>query len=85
MSAVLADVDGFSGKLRSVLVIGEETGKLDDILTFAANSFEYDADAAITSLLELLQPLLLVIVAIIICIVIIGVLLPIFQMYESIG
>jgi len=85
MSDVLADVNGFSGKLRSVLVIGEETGKLDDILNFAAGSFEYDADAAITSLLELMQPALLVIVAAIICVVIIGVLLPIFQMYDSMG
>jgi type IV pilus assembly protein PilC len=82
---VLGKADGFDKKLQNIVLIGEETGRLDEILDFAAASFEYDADAAITSLLAMLEPALLMVMAVVIGTVIISVLLPIFQMYDAAG
>jgi type IV pilus assembly protein PilC len=85
LSAVMASTEGFNNKLKSVIVIGEETGKLDEILEHASASFEYDADMAIEGLLSLLLPVLLIVIAVIIASVIISVMLPIYQLYETLG
>lgn len=85
LSDVVAEIDGFIQKIQSIIVIGEETGKLDDILGFSANSFEYDADVAINNLLAMLEPLLLVVMAVVIGTILVGVMLPIYQLYETIG
>jgi type IV pilus assembly protein PilC len=85
LSVAISDSEGFNEKLMSMIVIGEETGKLDEILSHTSASFEYDADVAIESLLGMLLPVLLIIMAVIIAAVIISVMLPIYQLYETVG
>ena len=64
--------------------IGEESGTLDQMTGKAADYFEEEADAAITRLTTILQPVLLVIVAAIILFVMLSVLMPMLTMYSSI-
>jgi type IV pilus assembly protein PilC len=85
LSAAIAGADGFNDKLKSTIVIGEETGKLDEILEHTSASFEYDADVAIDGLLGMLLPVLLIIMAVVIAAVIISVLMPIFDLYNTLG
>jgi type IV pilus assembly protein PilC len=84
LSATLAGIDGFNEKLRSTIVIGEETGKLDEILTHTSVSFEYDSETALDGMLTMILPVLLVFMSVIILLVIVSVMMPIYQLYQSV-
>ncbi|MEG1822230.1 MAG: type II secretion system F family protein [Clostridiales bacterium] len=85
LSVAMARVDGFDIKLASTIMIGEETGRLDDMLESVADAFDYEADMATQRLTTILEPLLIVLMAIIVGFVMISVMLPIYDMYNSIG
>ncbi|MGI5850252.1 MAG: type II secretion system F family protein, partial [Christensenellales bacterium] len=74
----------FPNMLMYMTKIGEESGKLDEMLEKSAAYFEEEADEAISKLTTLLQPILLIFVAGIILFIMLAVLLPIFSMYSSI-
>ena len=74
----------FPNMMVHMTKIGEESGTLDQMLAKAADYFEEEADAAITKLTTVLQPILLVIVAAIILVVMLSVLMPMLTMYQNI-
>lgn len=85
LSSVIAGVDGFDSKLASTIMIGEETGRLDEMLESVADSFDYEADMATQRLTNICGPLLIIVLAVIIGFIIFSVILPIYDMYDSIG
>ncbi|MCL2577154.1 MAG: type II secretion system F family protein [Defluviitaleaceae bacterium] len=85
VSKAISGVEGFNKKLESIIEIGEESGRLDEILESSAASFEYDTEMSIERMLALLEPVFLVIMALVIGTVMVSALLPIFAMYESLG
>ncbi len=85
LSSAIKAVDGFDNKLAASVLIGEETGRLYDMLESTADAFDYDADIAIGRLTALLEPLMIVIMAVIICTVILSVMLPMTTLYDAIG
>ncbi|MDR0346860.1 MAG: type II secretion system F family protein [Coriobacteriales bacterium] len=85
LSQALATVDGFEPKLRSTVLIGEESGNLEKMLESVADQYEYDSEMATQSLVTLIEPVLIVVMATIVAFVIISVLLPIYQLYTNIG
>lgn len=74
----------FPNMLVHMTKIGEESGTLDQMMEKAAEYFEEEADAAISKLTAVLQPILLVIVAVIILFVMLSVLMPMLTMYSNI-
>ena len=85
LSAAIKRVDGFDSKLSASVQIGEETGKLYDMLESTADTFDYEADIATERLTAVLEPVLIVIMALIIGTIIISVMLPMTALYDSIG
>ncbi|MHB1315055.1 MAG: type II secretion system F family protein [Christensenellales bacterium] len=85
LSYSLQNVIGLDAKLTSVIYIGEESGKLDEMLTSLSNSFEYEADSSTQKLLTYVEPALIIFMALIVGSVILSVMLPILTMYQSIG
>lgn len=85
LSEALAKVDGFTKKLISSVVVGEETGTLDDMLNTAADQLEYDSEMAIQSLVSMLEPLIIAGLAVVVGFIIISVIQPIYGSYESIA
>jgi type IV pilus assembly protein PilC len=85
LSQALGAVDGFEMKLRSTVLIGEESGNLEKMLESVAEQYEYDAEMATQSLVTMIEPILIVIMAVIVAFVIISVLMPIYQLYGEIG
>ena len=73
----------FPGMLMHMSKIGEESGKLDEMLEKAAEYFEEEADTAISRMTTIIQPILLIFVAGIILFIMLSVLLPIFSIYSS--
>lgn len=84
LSSALHEVDGFVKKLASTIVIGEETGSLDSMLTSSADDLDYEADRALQRMVSLLEPAMIIIMAIIIGGVVVAVILPIYQSYSGI-
>ena len=84
LSASLKDVIGIDTRLASSVSIGEETGRLDDMLNSMADSYDYDAEVAVAKLLTYIEPLMIIIMAGVVGVTILSILLPMFQIYSSI-
>lgn len=85
LSASLSEIDGFIRKLASTILVGEETGSLDDMLDSTAESLDYEAEKALEKMVSLLEPLLIIIMGLVIGFVVVAVILPVYQSYSSIG
>jgi type II secretory pathway component PulF len=76
----------FPPLLVQIVSIGEQTGKLDELLLNAAETFDTDADAAITRFMSIFPAVLILLLAVIIGFIIVATLLPIFLMgISSVG
>lgn len=84
LSASLMTIDGFDKKLAQTIAVGEETGQLDTLLVSTADSFDYESEMSTKRLVQLIEPIMIVIMAAIVCVVMLSVMLPIFGMYSQI-
>ncbi len=85
LSGAIAKIEGFDSKLAASIQIGEETGRLYDMLESTADAFDYDADIALTRLVAILEPLMIVLMAVVVGFVIVSVMLPMLSLYDTIG
>lgn len=85
LSEAVNQVDGFTKKLVSSMIVGEETGALDSMLISIAEQMEYDAEAAIGSLVSMLEPVMIVVMAVIVGFIMIAIIQPIYSSYEVIS
>jgi type IV pilus assembly protein PilC len=85
LSQALSGIDGFEPKLQSTILIGEESGSLEQMLESIADQYDYDSEMASQRLVTLIEPILIVVMACVVGFVIISVLLPIYQLYENVG
>jgi type IV pilus assembly protein PilC len=84
VSEVVRTIDGFDSKLAATILIGEETGKLDEMLLSTADQFEYESEQATGRLTALIEPVMLVVMAVLVGSVLIGVIVPMYGMYDGI-
>lgn len=84
LSKALRDVDGLELKLSSTILVGEETGSLENMLNSIAESLEFDSDQALSKMVTMMEPVLIIIMGLVIGFVMIAVLMPIFQSYNAI-
>jgi len=85
LSVAVAKVEGFDSKLTSTILIGEESGRLDSMLVSTADSFEYEAEQASGALVQLTEPVVIVVLGVVIMVVLLSVMLPMTTLYEGFG
>ncbi|MBO6114592.1 MAG: type II secretion system F family protein [Lachnospiraceae bacterium] len=85
LSEAIDKVDGFTKKLSSSIMVGEETGALDSMLVSTANQMEYDSEVALNKLVSYLEPAMIVVMAVIVGFIIISVIQPIYGSYAQIS
>jgi type IV pilus assembly protein PilC len=85
LSQSIGGVDGFEKKLFSTILIGEESGRLEQMLESTADQYDYDSEMATTRLITMLEPILICVMAGIVAFVMISVMMPIYQLYQNIG
>lgn len=85
LSLAMKKTEQFPPMIFNMISVGEESGQLDDILNKTANFFDEESDAAITRLVGLLEPLMIVFMAMIIGFVVISIALPMFTMYGNVA
>ena len=60
LSAAVAKTGIFPGIFTSIIMVGEESGALDDILSKSADYYEDEADTAIGKLVGMLEPVMII-------------------------
>ena len=75
----------FPPLLVQIVAIGEQTGKLDELLLNAADTFDTDADAAISRFMAIFPAVLILVLAVVIGFIIAAALLPIVTMSLGAG
>jgi len=85
LSEAIAKIDGFDKKVSTTILIGEESGRLDAMLESVAESYDYEADVATSRLVQLIEPIMLVLMALIVGTVMFSVIMPLLSLYQNIG
>jgi type IV pilus assembly protein PilC len=75
----------FPEMVISMIEVGEETGKLPDLLEKVADTYEEEVDNAVGALTSLIEPLMIVGLAIIVGTIVIALFLPLTKIIEKLG
>lgn len=69
----------------NMIEVGEETGDLDVMLVKVADNYDEEVDVAVTALLSLLEPLLVVVLGGIVGTIVLALFMPLVKMIESVS
>ena len=65
--------------MNNLIIVGEESGRLDEALAEVANSYEKDVDEAIKMMDNLLEPIMILGMGLVVGFIVIAMLLPILE------
>lgn len=85
ISAPLAKSQVFPPMVISMIAVGEQTGGLDEMLAKIADFYDEEVDAAVSSLLSLLEPIMIVFLGVVVGGMVVAMYLPIFDMINTVG
>jgi len=74
----------FPPMVISMIAVGEQTGGLDEMLTKIADFYDDEVDAAVSALLSLMEPIMIVVLGIIVGGMVVAMYLPIFDMVNAV-
>ncbi|WP_281214308.1 type II secretion system F family protein [Shewanella insulae] len=85
MNVAMRTIELFPDMLIQMVMIGEESGGLDEMLNKIANIYEMQVDDAIDGLSSLIEPIMMVVIGTLVGGLIVGMYLPIFQLGNVVG
>lgn len=85
MNVAMRTTGLFPDMLIQMVMIGEESGGLDEMLNKVANIYEMQVDDAVDGLSSLIEPIMMVVIGTLVGGLIVAMYLPIFQMGKIIG
>jgi len=80
----LAKSKVFPPMVISMIAVGEQTGGLDEMLTKIADFYDDEVDAAVSTLLSLMEPVMIVVLGAVVGGMIVAMYLPIFDMVNAV-
>jgi type IV pilus assembly protein PilC len=84
MSQALAEHENYFPPLVSQMVaVGESTGKLEALLSRISSFYTREVDDALSGLIELIQPVLMVVIGVMVALLFAAVLLPIYNLSKA--
>jgi type IV pilus assembly protein PilC len=84
ISAPLAKSKVFPPMVISMISVGEQTGGLDEMLAKIADFYDEEVDAAVSGLLSLLEPVMIVFLGVVVGGMVVAMYLPIFDMVNAV-
>ncbi len=84
ISAPLAKSNVFPPMVISMISVGEQTGGLDEMLAKIADFYDEEVDAAVSGLLSLLEPVMIVFLGVVVGGMVVAMYLPIFDMVNAV-
>lgn len=83
-SVLLKNVGVFPPMMISMVSIGEESGSLESMLEKTADFYDEELENAIQKLISIMEPMMIIFMALIIGFIVIAMLLPMFEMFQTI-
>jgi len=80
----LAKSKVFPPMVISMIAVGEQTGGLDEMLSKIADFYDEEVDAAVSTLLSLMEPIMIVVLGVIVGGMVVAMYLPIFDMVNAV-
>lgn len=80
LSTVLKNDPLFPSSLGQMVEVGEETGKVDEVLFKTSHFFESEVDQAVKNMTTALEPLIMILLGIMVGFLILSVILPIYSL-----
>jgi len=74
----------FPPMVISMIAVGEQTGGLDEMLSKIADFYDEEVDAAVSGLLSMLEPLMIVFLGVVVGGMVVAMYLPIFDMMNAV-
>jgi len=74
----------FPPMVISMIAVGEQTGGLDEMLTKIADFYDEEVDVAVSALLSLMEPIMIVVLGVVVGGMVVAMYLPIFDMMNTV-
>jgi type IV pilus assembly protein PilC len=84
ISAPLQKSQVFPPMVISMIAVGEQTGGLDEMLSKIADFYDEEVDAAVSGLLSLMEPVMIVFLGVVVGGMVVAMYLPIFDMMNAV-
>jgi type IV pilus assembly protein PilC len=84
ISAPLEKSKVFPPMVISMIAVGEQTGGLDEMLSKIADFYDEEVDVAVSALLSLMEPMMIVVLGVIVGGMVVAMYLPIFDMMNAV-
>jgi type IV pilus assembly protein PilC len=84
ISAPLQKSQVFPPMVISMIAVGEQTGGLDEMLSKIADFYDEEVDAAVSGLLSLMEPVMIVFLGVVVGGMVVAMYLPIFDMVNAV-
>jgi type IV pilus assembly protein PilC len=84
ISAPLQKSAVFPPMVISMIAVGEQTGGLDEMLTKIADFYDTEVDTAVSGLLSLMEPIMIVFLGVVVGGMVVAMYLPIFDMLNTV-
>ncbi|MBY7994475.1 type II secretion system F family protein [Vibrio fluvialis] len=85
MYNAMRNTQAFPEMVLQMVMIGEESGKLDDMLNKVATIYEFEVDNTVDNLGKILEPLIIVFLGIVVGGLVVAMYLPIFNLMSVLG
>src|SRR3989339_70744 len=85
VATLFSNSDIMPKMLSQMMVIGEKTGRLDDVLERLSNFYSREIDNLVGSLTSLIEPLILIVMGVGVGGMVAAIMLPMFKVAQSIG
>src|SRR5213596_231400 len=84
IAAPLAKSKVFPPMVISMIAVGEQTGGMDEMLSKIADFYDDEVDAAVSTLLSLMEPIMIVVLGVVVGGMVVAMYLPIFDMVNAV-
>lgn len=85
LSVLLNEMDFFPKMMVSMISIGEESGAIEEMLRKSADYYDDELEASLKQLVALIEPVAILVMGLIIGFIVIAMMLPMFDMFKTIG
>jgi len=85
LSKAIGQDDTFPAILPQMVAVGEETGKIDDVLAKVSNYFDLEVDHQVKNLTASLEPIIMIVLGVMVALLVISIILPIYGLTSSFG
>lgn len=85
IAAPLKETKVFTPMVISMIEVGEETGKLPDMLMKIADTYDEDVDNAVAGITSIIEPVLIVFLAVMVGFIVISLFLPLIKLINSVN